>query len=61
MNRASPMVTLLEELDNFSGVDSWNIRTDSPDKMLSIQSNSLQLSELQYALSELGFEAKPVA
>jgi copper chaperone len=48
-------------LDELQGIEAWDVRTESPDKLLSIQSNSLQVSELQNALSELGFEAIPVA
>ena len=48
-------------LDELLGIEAWDVRTESPDKLLTIRSNSLQVSELQDALSELGFEAKPVA
>jgi copper chaperone len=48
-------------LDELLGIEAWDVRTESPDKLLTIRSNSLQVSEIQEALSELGFEAKPVA
>ena len=48
-------------LDELLGIEAWHVRTESPNKLLTIRSNSLQVSELQDAFSELGFEAKPVA
>ncbi len=60
INCASCVRMVRPALDELQGIEAWDVRTESPDKLLSIQSNSLQVSELQNALSELGFEAIPV-
>ncbi len=61
INCASCVRMVRPVLDELLGIEAWDVRTESPDKLLSIRSKSFQFSELQQALSELGFEAKPVA
>jgi copper chaperone len=60
INCASCVRVVRPVLDGLPGIEEWEVRTDSADKLLSITSDSLQMSEVQSALSELGFEAKPV-
>lgn len=48
------------ELDGLSGVEAWDVRTESPDKLLTVTSDSLRISDIQEALAKLGFEAIPV-
>lgn len=60
LNCASCVRMVRPELDGLSGVEAWDVRTESPDKLLTVTSDSLRISDVQEALAKLGFEAIPV-
>lgn len=47
----------LNELD---GVEEWKVDTDNPDKVLTVESDANDASEILKAISESGFSAEEI-
>lgn len=61
INCASCVRMVRPVLDGLPGIEAWDVRIESPDKLLTVTSDSLQISDIEEALAELGFEAKPMS
>jgi len=57
INCASCVRMVRPVLDGLPGIEAWDVRIESPDKLLTVTSDSLQISDIEEALAELGFEA----
>tara|TARA_R110002073_G_scaffold293194_2_gene458763 strand:+ start:40228 stop:40440 length:213 start_codon:yes stop_codon:yes gene_type:complete len=45
-------------LDKQEGVDNWEVDTNNPDKILTIQSNGATEDEVRTTLQKVGFKAE---
>lgn len=55
------VVAVTPALNNLKGVDKWEVDTDNPDKILSVQSNAgISSAEIISALKQKGYNAEMV-
>ena len=47
-------------LDKANGINNWNVDTDNPSKILTINTDSLKESDIVQVLKEAGFNAEIV-
>lgn len=52
--------TVTPVLNNFPGIQSWNVDLQDPSRKLSIQAENLDVLKLQEALKALGYSITPV-
>ena len=46
------------ELDNAKGIREWNVDTDNPDKILTVQSEGITANEVIAIIQSKGFKAE---
>lgn len=49
-----------EDFDNNKGVADWNVDTDNPDKILTIDSIGISEAEVVEIINKKGFKAEPI-
>ncbi|MEO6831029.1 MAG: heavy-metal-associated domain-containing protein [Chitinophagaceae bacterium] len=42
------------------GIKSWKVDTENPDKILTVETDTLSIGELVELVEEAGFEASPI-
>ncbi|MBC6610917.1 heavy-metal-associated domain-containing protein [Hymenobacter sp. BT507] len=47
-------------LDDETAISSWQVDTDNPDKILTVQGDHVQPEQVIRAVQEAGFEIEPV-
>lgn len=47
-------------LEKKTGIESWNVNTDSADKILTVKTNSLSTEEVINTVKEAGYSAEAV-
>ena len=47
-------------LNNQEGVDNWEVDTDNPDKILTVESNGASEEDVKSTLQNVGFKAESV-
>jgi len=47
-------------LNEQKGVDSWEVDTDNPDKILTIESNGTTEEDVKAALQKIGFKTESI-
>ncbi|WP_207496072.1 heavy-metal-associated domain-containing protein [Aridibaculum aurantiacum] len=51
----------LDKLEQEQDIDHWHIDVDNPQKILTIETNSLSSEEVETIIQDAGFNAIPVA
>lgn len=47
-------------LDEIKGIDSWEVDTQNPDKILTVKSEELSEAQIQEVVIGAGFSAEPI-
>lgn len=47
-------------LDDHQGINSWEVDTNDPDKILTIESNEATEEDVETTLKEIGFKAEKI-
>jgi len=47
-------------LDDQQGIDSWNVDTNDPDKILTVESNGATEEDVETTLQKIGFKAEKI-
>lgn len=47
-------------LDTKDGIDNWEVDTNNPDKILTVDSNGANENDVIETLGKIGFKAEPV-
>jgi len=47
-------------LNKKEGIHSWNVDTDNPDKILTVETEELEEEDILKTIKRTGFEAEPV-
>ncbi|UOY06782.1 heavy-metal-associated domain-containing protein [Muricauda sp. SCSIO 64092] len=47
-------------LDKQEGIENWEVNTENPDKILTVESNSASKKEVIETLGKIGFKAQPI-
>jgi copper chaperone len=61
INCGGCVAKVTEPLNQTSGIQSWKVDTDNPDKILVVETDSLQAETIVEVLDKIGFKAEPVA
>lgn len=48
-------------LNQLTGVDSWSVDTENPDKVLTVQSQGASVDDITAAIQKIGFSIESIA
>lgn len=57
INCANCVAKVTPVLNKKEGIASWNVDTESPDKILTIQTETLSAADIEKVIKRTGFEA----
>lgn len=49
------------DFDSAEGISKWNVNTDNPDKILTVESQGITEEEVIKIIKKKGFKAEPLA
>lgn len=52
--------TVTPFLNKIEGISTWSVDTNSPDKILTIETESVSGEEIESVLKSAGYQAKPI-
>ncbi len=60
INCGSCIKAVTPHLDKLEGVDSWNVDTANPDKILEVTTDTLDAQQIKSTVEKAGFKAEQV-
>ncbi|WP_276483855.1 heavy-metal-associated domain-containing protein [Paraflavitalea pollutisoli] len=54
------VATVTPGLNQTAGENNWQVDLQSPDRILTVQGNSIQAADIKQAVEKAGFKAEPV-
>jgi copper chaperone len=54
------IATVTPFLNKIEGISTWSVDTNSPDKILTIETESVSAEEIESVLKSAGYQAKPI-